>query len=80
MHLPAPIPDSPLVQPEQSPFYEIEDIDEYGECSDGANDIENVASIPMFEDDEDIEFAVDLNSTYIVASSSREKETELHDE
>ena len=74
LRLPTPIPDLPLVQPEQSPFYEGEDIDDYGECSDGAHDIENVSSIPMFEDDEDIEFAVDLNYTYIVASSSREKE------
>ena len=45
--------------PEQSPFYEIEDIDKYPECSDGANDIENIASIPMFENVEDIEYAVD---------------------
>ena len=34
----------------------------------------------MFEDEEDIEFAVKLNCTYIVASLSREKETELHNQ
>ena len=63
LHLPAPI---------QSAFYEIEDIDKYGKCLDGANGIENVASNPHVR-------RLFLNRTF-VASSSREKETELHDQ